>query len=65
MDWDARATHCGYRNPFFRLLVHATAYVLAAHVKRSARRPWVRLPQSFPLASLFLMLACALQGDTS
>jgi hypothetical protein len=80
---------------FFRLLEHATAYVLmhalrseagrhspalatvqmdtlrlrllkvAAHVTQSARRLWGCLPHSFPLSSLFLMLARALQGDTS
>lgn len=38
---------------------------VAAHVKHSARRLWVRLPEVFPLANLFLTLARALQGDTS
>lgn len=38
---------------------------VAAHVTRSARRLWVRLPVTFPLAGLFMALARSLGADTS
>ncbi|WP_239015356.1 transposase [Archangium violaceum] len=34
---------------------------VAAHVTRSARRLWVRLPTSFPLAAVFMALAGSLR----
>jgi hypothetical protein len=38
---------------------------VAAHVTRSARRLWVRLPMSFPLAAVFMALASSLSWAPS